>query len=306
MNRVIITGPTGAIGIALINKCIEEKIEVLAICRKGSKRMANIPLSEYVRVVECNLSEIGAYSDNNRFDVFYHFAWDGTLGETRNDLYLQNKNIQYTLDAVQLSKRLGCHTFIGAGSQAEYGRVEGKVDKLTPPFPENGYGIAKLCAGQMSRVLCHQLGMKHVWTRILSVFGPYDGEQTMVFSTIIKLLNGEVPKCTKGEQLWDYLYSGDAANAMYLLGEKGHDGKVYCIGSGKARPLYEYIYIIRDLIDAQSKVELGTIPYDEKQVMFLCADIDDLTKDTEFVPKISFEEGIKNTVRWVRDIIDGV
>jgi nucleoside-diphosphate-sugar epimerase len=119
-------------------------------------------------------------------------------------------------------------------------------------------------------------------------------------------LNGEVPKCTKGEQLWDYLYSGDAANAMYLLGEKGHDGKVYCIGSGKARPLYEYIYIIRDLIDAQSKVELGTIPYDEKQVMFLCADIDDLTKDTEFVPKISFEEGIKNTVRWVRDIIDGV
>ena len=41
--------------------------------------------------------------------------------------------------------------------------------------------------------------------RILSIYGPYDGDKTMVMSTIGKLLKGESPSCTKGEQMWDFL-----------------------------------------------------------------------------------------------------
>ena len=41
--------------------------------------------------------------------------------------------------------------------------------------------------------------------------------------------------------MWDYLYSKDAGKAFYLLGEKGINGKVYCIGGGEARPLKDYI-----------------------------------------------------------------
>ncbi len=93
---------------------------------------------------------------------------------------------------------------------------------LTPTFPENGYGIAKLCAGQMSRILCEQKNMNHIWTRILSVYGPYDGENTMIMSVIRKLAHGEKPSLTEGKQQWDYLYSKDAGYAMYLLGEKGY------------------------------------------------------------------------------------
>lgn len=296
MKRIVINGPTGAIGTALINKCIEEEIEVLAICRKGSKRMENIPKSDFVTIIECNLEELLDLSIANQYDVFYHFAWEGTFGDFRNDMYLQNRNVKYTLDAVQLAKRLGCHTFIGAGSQAEYGRAEGILHPSTPTFPENGYGVAKLCAGQMSRLLCQQLGMKHIWTRILSVYGPNDGEKTMVMSTIKQLFNGEVPKFTKGEQMWDYLYSGDAANAMYLIGESGHDGKVYCLGSGEVKPLYEYICIIRDLIDSNLKLNIGAIPYSHNQVMFLCADIDDLKADVGFSPSTRFDEGIRKII----------
>lgn len=48
--RVIITGPTGAVGMALIQKCINEKTEVLALCHKGSKRIAAIPKNPFVTV----------------------------------------------------------------------------------------------------------------------------------------------------------------------------------------------------------------------------------------------------------------
>ena len=111
---------------------------------------------------------------------------------------------------------------------------------------------------------------------------------------------GETPAFTKGEQQWDYLYSGDAAKALLLLGEKGHDGGVYCLGSGKARPLADYIGMIRDAIDPRLSVALGAVPYAPGQVMYLCADISDLEKDTGFAPRVTFAEGIEKTVDWCR------
>lgn len=302
MKRVIITGPTGAIGMALIQKCIEMGTEVAAVCHRGSARIARIPVSDRVKVVECSLDEMKKLPEllEGHYDVFFHFAWACTVGAGRNDAEAQTQNIRYTMDAVEAAAKLGCECFIGAGSQAEYGRVEGKLTADTPAFPENGYGIAKLCAGQLSRLRCSQLGIRHIWFRVLSVYGRYDGEQTMIMSSIKKLLNGETPEYTPAEQLWDYLYSEDAGCAFYLAAEKGKNGAVYCLGSGQAVPLKEYIEILRDEIDPGLPIKIGAKPYADQQVMYLCADITDLQRDTGFVPQIGFREGIRETVGWIK------
>ena len=228
MKRVIITGPTGAIGMALIHKCMEADIEVTAVCHRGSGRISRIPVSDKVKIVECDLDEIRNLPGilENRYDVFYHFAWACTAGEGRNNTDAQTQNIRYAMDAVETANKLGCECFIGAGSQAEYGRFEGKLNADVPTFPDNGYGIAKLCAGQLSRIRCSQLVIRHVWFRILSVYGRYDGEQTMIMSSIRSMLNGESLEYTPAGQIWDYLYSEDAAEALYLAAERGRDGVV--------------------------------------------------------------------------------
>lgn len=305
MTRVIITGATGAIGTALIKELISSGVEVFVLTGKESKRNENIIKHPLLSVKYCSLEELREIQNDtgNEYDVFYHLAWAGTSGSGRNDMYLQNQNVKYALDAVGAAYRFGCRMFIGAGSQAEYGRVEGQLKPDTPVFPEMGYGYAKLCAGQMTREYAHQLNMQHIWVRILSVYGPNDGPQSMVMSTINKLRARETPELTKGEQLWDYLYSKDAARALRLLGEKGRDGKIYVLGSGSARPLAEYIRIIRDIVAPKQDIALGAIPYGEKQVMYLCADIEDLKKDTGFEPQYSFNDGIVETVKWIKEIM---
>lgn len=302
MKTAIITGPTGSIGIALINVLIQQNVRVIAVVRPGSARENRIPESELVTKVFCDLSELNRLPDMvpDGADIFYHFGWDGTFGNSRNNMFGQNLNIKYSLDAVEAAAKMGCKKFIGAGSQAEYGRVEGSLSGTVPVFPENGYGMAKLCAGQMTRVMCEEKGIDHIWTRILSIYGPYDGSKTMVMSTIYKLLKGEKPSCTAGEQKWDYLYSKDAARAMYLLGEKGRSGKVYCIGSGQVKPLKAYIEAIRNETAPEAEIGFGEVPYSPKQVMYLCADITDLKNDTGFEPQYTFEQGIKETVMWCR------
>ena len=302
IRKAIITGPTGAVGVSLIQELIAQKIHVTTVCRRGSKRMNAIPRHPFVEIVECNLNELKILSDklSHDYDVFYHFAWDGTYGETRQDLYLQANNIIYTLDAVHLAADLGCKVFVGAGSQSEFGHVEGVLHPDMPCNPDNGYGIAKLDAGRMSRLECQKFGIRHEWCRIVSLYGPYDGMHTMVMSGISKMLHGERPQYTKGDQVWDYIYSKDAARAFRLVAEKGKDGAIYCFGTGKTRRLEDFILAIRDAVNPELEIGLGELPYYPNQVMHLEADISNLTADTGFVPKYTFEEGIRETVEWVK------
>lgn len=300
MKRAIITGATGTIGNALVRKLISENIEVVVIANPESKRIDLLPQSELISVRKCSLSELDSLSDIGECDAFFHLGWIGTIGPDRNDMYLQNLNVKYSLDAVKLASRCGCKVFVGAGSQAEYGKVEGKMSAYTPANPQMGYGIAKLCAGQMTRILCNQVGIKHIWTRILSIYGPNDGNMTMISSSIGKMLRGEIPEFSKGEQLWDFLYCDDAANALYLCALYGKEGAIYPIGSGQAKPLKEYIVEMRtvmsEVMEKEIEIKLGVIPYNENQTMYLCADITELSHDTGFIPKISFAEGIKFTI----------
>lgn len=297
--RAVITGATGAIGMALIKELTEQGAQILVLCRSESARSKRIPDTDNIKKIDCALDKMNELDlGDEKYDAFFHFAWEGTTGEARNDMFLQNRNVKHTLDAVDLASRLGCKVFVGAGSQAEYGRVEGDLNSKTPAFPENGYGMAKLCAGEMSRVMCSKLGIRHIWTRILSVYGPYDGDGSLISFAISRALAGERASFTAGEQVWDYLYSGDAAKAMVALAERGKDGGVYCLGSGKKRLLREYLEVLRDTANPDAELGLGDRPYPDKQVMYLCADISELVADTGYAPQTEFEDGIKTTIEW--------
>lgn len=294
----VVTGPTGAIGTALCLELASNGISVIAVCRPGSHRAAAVPQHPLIRRVECDVTQLDRLPEliSESVDCFYHLAWAHTIGPGRNDMPAQIDNIRFCIDAVHAAKALGCKVFVGAGSQAEYGRVEGILKTDTPCNPENGYGIAKLCAGQMSRIECEKLGIDHIWARILSVYGPGDGPNTMISSVIRQLLAGEKPALTAGIQQWDYLYSGDAAKAFRLMGLYGVSGRTYVLGSGHAQPLKTYVEQLRDAIDPSLGLGFGEVPYGALQVMHLQADISALQEDTGFSPETVFDTGIRNTI----------
>lgn len=294
MKRVIITGPTGSIGSAMCNILTSNGCEVYAICRVGSPNIKNLKSHKNLHIVECDVSNLLSLRNilSKGYDAFYHLAWSGTIGMGRNDVDAQLDNIKYTLDATLLAKELDCKVFIGAGSQAEYGHFSQAANSDTNTVPFTLYGAAKLSAGQMSRVYANNLGIKHIWTRIFSVYGPNDDSNTLISYVVNELLKGQSPNVTKCEQIWDYLYSYDAAKALIFIAQKGKNNKIYCIGSGEKKSLKEYLAELNQIINPDVKINFGEKPYSKDQVMFLSADISDLKKDTDFFPTYSFTEGI--------------
>ena len=107
---------------------------------------------------------------------------------------------------------------------------------------------------------------------------------------------------TAGEQIWDYLYADDAAEALFRMALYGKNGAVYPVGSGKVRPLKEYLETLRDSIDTSLPLGFDEVPYSDKQVMHLEADLSALMKDTGFKPKTDFETGIRKTIEYFREL----
>lgn len=303
MENVIITGATGEIGLALVDELLEQNKNVTVIARPKSKRISRLPQNRNLNIIECELENLLELSHpsglSEHYDVLYHLGWDYSREHNNVDKHLLN--IGYTLKAVEVAVQFGCSCFVGAGSQAEYGCVDEKIDETTSCCPETAYGIAKLCAEQMSRLFCEQKGIRYIWPRIFSVYGPGDAESTMVMSVIRQLLAGKIPPLTKGEQMWDFLYTSDCARALWLLGEKETCEGVYCIGSGMTKPLRSYIEELRDNIDSKLSLGFGEIPYSERQVMNLSVSIDKLVKDTGFQPEVKFAAGIRQTIQWCRE-----
>lgn len=298
---------------ALVGELLKNRISTTVFLRRDSKRNSHVTdwfskelaqgllKTEYVSLEE--LSGYMCSAADSEGGIFYHLGWSGTFGAQRNDASLQQKNVDYTLDAVRLAGRLGCEHFIGVGSQAEYGRFEGRLTPETGTFPENEYGRAKLAAGIESGRLCGELGIRHSWVRVLSVYGPFDGKDTMIMSVIRGLLSGNRVSLTGGEQVWNYLYSGDAARALFMLGasQLNSESRVYCLAGAGECELKEYILTLCRLAGADEKLlDFGDIPYSDRQVMHLTADIGRIKDDCGFVPMTNFEDGIEKTIEWVR------
>jgi len=302
MNKVVITGPTGAIGTALVDEMIEQNIEVYCVCHKGSKRINKITQNSLVHIIECDLSELNSLTSiiHNKIDAFFHLAWfGGTYGKSRDDVSNNMINIKYTMDAIKVAKVLGCKSFIGAGSQSEYGNVNEVKTPNTLPNPESMYAASKLSSMYIGKLYAKQLGIRFNWCRIFSVFGPNDSENTMIMSSIKQMMRGGKSMFTKGEQLWDYIYSKDCALALRLIAENGKNDQIYNIASGDVRHLSDYIKSLHKLVNPKAIINIGAIPYFEHQAMNLTANIDPLL-ELGFKPNYTFEEGIKDLLSKIK------
>ena len=310
MKKVIVTGATGTLGVSLIKNLIKKNIEVLAILNINSKRIENVPKSEKVKIIKYDMKDYDKIenTDNKKYDVLYHFAWNGTFGRDRDDKNLQDENIKNSVKTVYLAKRFGCGKIIFAGSQAEYGIKNEKLKVEMAMHPITEYGRAKLIACEKTKEVAKTLGIKHIWVRILSLYGPYDGEKTLVMSLIKNLIEGKEFNLTKCEQVWDYLYSEDAADLFIKIAEKINDNKIYVIGSGDNRVLKDYVEDIKSVVNEKGKLNYGAIPYNEQQVLFLSTDSSEVKKDLDWCKKTEFKEGIKKILKenfrdglWKRD-----
>lgn len=300
MNNVILTGATGFIGKWLVRDLIEAGVDVTIIRRNRSKidsffhEKVHIYESEYQNYEELQIPESG-------YDAFYHLAWDGVASEFKDSLDIQKRNIDMSVAALNLAKRLKCRKFIATGTVAEYAYCERIMDFSQRQTPNDIYGAMKVSVYNLLNVLSRKNGIDFIWAVLPSTYGEGRDNDNIITYTIEKLLNNEKPVYGSLEQLWDFLYVKEVARALRLIGESGKADKIYGIGSGQCRQLKDYIHVIRDMINPKMELGIGELSHMSDKAYSSCVGIYDLIKDTNFQVEIGFEQGISNTIMYYRE-----
>ena len=303
MKHAIVTGANGFIGNNTVKYLLRQGIRVTALIHAGHGD--NLPDSDLVDTCDFELEDIKAVKEKlipGDYDIFYHFAWKGSAGEARANTKLQLANAQWTVEALELAHELGCKRFVCAGSMMEHETVAAAYTQGNKPGLGYIYGGGKLIAHVMCMSMAAKLGIELVWPEITNAYGVGEVSPRMVNTTLRKCIKGEAPQFTAGTQNYDFVYIDDVARAFYLIGENGKPFHEYLIGSSTARPLREFLTEMKNAVAPELDFIFGDIPFTGINLPLSSFDCSETEKDTGFRAEISFAEGTKRTIDWLREV----
>ncbi len=302
MKNVIVCGGTGFIGSWLVDELLSKNIHVVELVRNKDRIPLEHMQNSNFSYIETEFFRLSDIKIEVKIDCFYYLAWAGVSGKEKNEFLVQLENIKFAVEAIKLAKKISAKKFIATGTVAEYVFCDKLIDVNLKQTPNDLYGATKTAVHYYLDVLSRQLNQPFIWALLPSTYGERRSDSNIITYTIMSLLKGEKTQYGNLNQMWDFLYVADVAKALYYLGEEGKDNKVYGIGSGIYKPLKEYLYIIRDMINPNEMLGIGELPEMSSKTFSSCVDISEIIKDTHFKPQTSFEEGIARTILYYRSI----
>ena len=303
MENVIITGADGFVGSYTVNYFLEQGCRVLAL-DMGEKpnRLGEHPRLTYAQCDISDAAALEAAAQSGNYDTFIHFAWAGSAGPARVDYDFQMKNALTTVECLKTAKKLGCKRFVCAGSIMEK-EVEAAVhDQGSRPGMGYIYGMGKHIAHCLCKSVAADIGIELVWPMITNAYGAGELSPRFVNTTIRKIIQGEPLQFTSGTQSYDFVYVTDVARAFYLIAKNGRPFCEYMIGSSTARPLKEFIIeMVRSLAPDRQPI-FGDIPFTGTNMPLSTFDCTDTERDCGFRAEVSFAEGTRMTMDWLKTI----
>ena len=130
--------------------------------------------------------------------------------------------------------------------------------------------------------------------------GPLDNKDSFLQVTLGKLFSKDELVFSTGEQFFDCISVFDLARAYFLVAQKGHNGKEYWIGSGKARKLKDYVKIMYDLYPSGKDLKFGHYKYNDISLSVEDFSIEELTADTGFKPLNTYENTVNNLAKFLK------
>lgn len=270
MNKAIISGSTGLVGRELARQLLDAGVEVLCLGRRSlSRAEISDVFGRETPYLPVSMKDILSLPDAARtFEwqagndcVFYHFAWSGHQRLTDGSFGEQMNNAIYAANAVKAAKKMGCRSFVNAGT-IEESYVERYVGgRRDVPYrsTQTHYSLAKIAGRDMCRILAYLEKIDYIHTR-LSV--PLDLDLSVgnyIATTLRRIRNGEPYDAPVSDKLYDIISTRQAAMAYRRIGEVGRNKADYFIGSGHPTTLPRFFNAFAEQIAAPSDAN----PYHE-------------------------------------------
>lgn len=311
--HVLVTGGAGFIGSHLCDALLEKGAgKVVCVDNFFLGKMENIVdamKSDRFRLYRDDARHFGviqAILEREKIDVVFNMATIALNYSFFNpfDAYMVNVEIANTL--LELLKVGAYKTLIHTSSSEAYGTAQySPMDENHPTDPTTPYAAGKAAADLMIHSFAKVMNMDIAIIRPFNNYGPRQNEQGplagIIPATAKRIREGGKPVVEgDGEQTRDFIYVGDTVRGLILAYEKKESrGKIINLGSGKNISIN---MLLREICGYMGYTgEWEHRPVRMSDVRNLCADSKRAKELLGFEPKISFTEGLEETLNWYRE-----
>ncbi len=328
--KIFVTGGAGFIGSNLVRLLVSthghEILNVDALTYAGNRHsLSDLEGNPYYRFSHadiCDASAIGKLFTEFQPDWVMHLAAESHVDRSIDGpgAFIQT-NVIGTFTLLQAARahyeKLTSSArerfrFLHVSTDEVYGSLgtTGLFTEDTPYDPHSPYSASKAASDHLARAWADTYGLPVLVTNCSNNYGPYQFPEKLIPVVILKALRGDpIPVYGKGENIRDWLYVGDHAEALHTVIAKGRIGQTYNIGGNNERQNIDLVRLLCGLLD-ELRPRADGKPYAE-QITFVkdrpghdlryAIDATKLQRELGWAPKQDHVSGFRKTVQWYLD-----
>jgi len=325
--KILVTGGAGFIGSNLVRLLVathgHDVLNVDALTYAGNPHsladLAGNPRYRFAQTDICDASALAKLFANFQPDWVMHLAAESHVDRSIDGpgAFIQT-NITGTFTLLQAARAhfeslsapaRDRFRFLHVSTDEVYGSLgaAGLFTEETPYDPHSPYSASKAASDHLARAWADTYGLPVLVTNCSNNYGPYQFPEKLIPVVILKALRGDpIPVYGKGENIRDWLYVGDHAEALHTVIAGGRPGQTYNIGGNNERRNIDLVRLLCGLLD-ELRPRADGLSY-ANQIAFVTdrpghdlRDASKIKRELGWTPKQDHTSGFRRTVRWYLD-----
>jgi dTDP-glucose 4,6-dehydratase len=332
--KLFVTGGAGFIGSAVIRKALATTdfhvVNIDKLTYAGNLEslvsVAKNPRYSFEKADICDQDKMQSLFQKYKPDAILHLAAESHVDRSIDGpaAFIQTNIIgTYTLLEVARNyyndlsaDKKAAFRFQHVSTDEVFGSLgpTGFFTETTPYQPNSPYSASKASSDHLVRAWHHTFKLPTITTNCSNNYGPFHFPEKLIPLVTLNALAGkDLPVYGKGDNIRDWLYVDDHAEALLLVLQKGKVGETYNIGGHNEKTNLEVVEAICDLLDElKPDAKIGSR---RKLIKFVtdrpghdhryAIDAGRIGRDLGWKPKENFASGLRKTVAWYLENVDG-
>ncbi|HPZ07517.1 MAG TPA: dTDP-glucose 4,6-dehydratase [Candidatus Eremiobacteraeota bacterium] len=312
--RILVTGGAGFMGSEFIRQAIGKDYEIILLDKltyaADLKRIEEVEKDIIFYKADINNREFADHIfKKEKPRVVVHWAAESHVDRSIMDASpFIDTNVRGTQVLLDVARDYEIEKFINISTDEVYGELgtEGQFFEVSPLKPNSPYAVSKTSADMLGRAYFRTYGLPVITVRPSNNYGPWQYPEKLIPVVILKAMdNKPVPVYARGENVREWLYVSDCADAVFQIIDRGKAGEIYNIGSGQERKNIDTVKTILKILD-KSEDLIEFVKDRPGHDYRYSLNIDKIKGELSWQAGIKFQEGIEKTVKWYVSNIDWV
>lgn len=302
---ILVTGGAGFIGSALVAQLVARGHQVIVL-----DKLTYAGHPQNLAGIDCRLIE-GSITDGDLLTRIFAEYQPSAVIHAAAESHVDNSiagsaafidtNVVGTHRMLEAARAAGVKRFVHVSTDEVYGALgaQGVFTTQSPIQPNSPYAASKAASDQLARAWFKTYGLPVIITRCCNNYGPRQHPEKLIPRMITNALKGEkLPVYGDGKQVREWIHVDDHARGVIAALERGTPGEVYHLGSGEERQNIELVHLLCDTLGNDARALITHVTDRLGHDFRYALDVSQTEAAIGFQPKISFDEGMQQTVRW--------